>query len=108
MEYNGNGHTNGAMQPTVHRLGVWRNLARNEYSRIYNVTMYASPGYFTIDGVSRDSYIDHSEWKFSGWATSSEGNVRFLDNQYVRDLPFDETLRRLLLYAVWAADSATT
>lgn len=76
--YNGNGHTGGSMEASVHTYGVSQKLTENK---------------FTKKGYS-----------FVGWSTKSDGNVEYTDKLTGEKLidPKTENEEIIInLYAIW-------
>lgn len=80
IKYNGNGATSGSTADSIHTYDEEKEL--------------------TANGFSRTGY------NFAGWATISNGNVKYSNKQKVKNLSAEQD-KVVELYAVWAANQYT-
>ena len=80
IKYNGNGSTSGSTTSSSHTYDEEKEL--------------------TANGFSRTGY------NFAGWATISNGNVKYSNKQKVKNLSAEQD-KVVELYAVWAANQYT-
>ena len=79
VDYHGNGATSGSMTPSTHMFDQEKNLSKNQYQRIYQVS-------YDFNGGEQANYKEDAIATFNGWANTTTGNVVFTDQAIVKNL----------------------
>ena len=103
VKYNGNGATSGSMSNSTHTYDVAKNLTKNAYKRVYNVTYKDASGNVITTYSAANTTATAT---FNGWAKTTTGAVTYSDQQSVKNLS-STNKATVNIYAKWTLGSVT-